>query len=214
MPALAPEENDADPELPPEAEADAEPNWPASSLGTRGSARRRNRRCAGPMCEARYRVLVEQIPAVVFHGVSGSGDRRGVRQPADRGQRWGSRRANGWKIRCAGISRFIPRIRIAGAAKRREMFLSGKPLRSAYRVMARDGRVVWFHCEAQTGPPRRRAALVHSRRRVRYHGAEASRRERCSRSAISSPRFSIRSARWSWCSIRRAASSGSTAPAS
>ena len=30
-----------------------------------------------------------------------------------------------------------------------EMFLSGKPLRSAYRVIARDGRVVWFHCEAK-----------------------------------------------------------------
>ena len=30
-----------------------------------------------------------------------------------------------------------------------EMFLSGKPLRSAYRVVARDGRVIWFHCEAK-----------------------------------------------------------------
>ncbi len=30
-----------------------------------------------------------------------------------------------------------------------EMFLSGKPLRSAYRVMARNGQVVWFHCEAK-----------------------------------------------------------------
>lgn len=29
------------------------------------------------------------------------------------------------------------------------MFLLGKPLRSAYRVMARDGRVLWFHCEAK-----------------------------------------------------------------
>ena len=29
------------------------------------------------------------------------------------------------------------------------MFLSGTPLRSSYRVMARDGRVVWFHCEAK-----------------------------------------------------------------
>ena len=29
------------------------------------------------------------------------------------------------------------------------MFLSGKPLRSSYRVMARDGRVVWFHCDAR-----------------------------------------------------------------
>src|SRR4029077_12755625 len=30
-----------------------------------------------------------------------------------------------------------------------QMILSGKPLRSAYRVIARDGRVIWFHCEAK-----------------------------------------------------------------
>jgi signal transduction histidine kinase len=30
-----------------------------------------------------------------------------------------------------------------------EMFTSGRPLRSAYRVMARDGRVLWFQCEAK-----------------------------------------------------------------
>jgi signal transduction histidine kinase len=30
-----------------------------------------------------------------------------------------------------------------------EMFLSGKPLRSSYRVIARDGRVLWFQCEAK-----------------------------------------------------------------
>ena len=30
-----------------------------------------------------------------------------------------------------------------------EMFLSGKPLRSAYRVIARDGRVIWFQCDAR-----------------------------------------------------------------
>ncbi len=30
-----------------------------------------------------------------------------------------------------------------------ELFLSGKPLRSAYRVLSRDGRVIWFHCEAK-----------------------------------------------------------------
>src|SRR4029077_6687554 len=29
------------------------------------------------------------------------------------------------------------------------MFLSGKALKSAYRVLARDGRVIWFHCEAK-----------------------------------------------------------------
>ena len=30
-----------------------------------------------------------------------------------------------------------------------QMFLSGQPLRSGYRVLARDGHVVWFHCEAK-----------------------------------------------------------------
>jgi PAS domain S-box-containing protein len=30
-----------------------------------------------------------------------------------------------------------------------EVLLTGKPLRSVYRVLARDGQVIWFHCEAQ-----------------------------------------------------------------
>jgi PAS domain S-box-containing protein len=30
-----------------------------------------------------------------------------------------------------------------------DLFISGQPLRSLYRVLARDGRVVWFHCEAK-----------------------------------------------------------------
>src|SRR6202030_4427998 len=29
------------------------------------------------------------------------------------------------------------------------MFLPGNPLRSSYRVVSRDGRVIWFHCEAK-----------------------------------------------------------------
>ena len=35
------------------------------------------------------------------------------------------------------------------SAEAAEMFLTGNPLRSAYRVVARDGRVIWFHCEAK-----------------------------------------------------------------
>src|ERR1700733_2857165 len=31
------------------------------------------------------------------------------------------------------------------------MFLSGKPLKSEYRVIARDGRVLWFQCDAKMG---------------------------------------------------------------
>ena len=97
---------------------------------------------------ARYQTLIEQIPAVVFMAFldKGMGEAyvspqieailgfsqeewlndpvRWYRQvhPEDRGR---------WNIEAA------------------EMFLSGKPLRSVYRVIARDGKVVSFHCEAK-----------------------------------------------------------------
>ncbi|MFN2531833.1 MAG: ATP-binding protein [Pyrinomonadaceae bacterium] len=97
---------------------------------------------------ARYQTLVEQIPAVVFMAFldKGMGEAyvspqieailgfsqeewlndpvRWYRQvhPDDRGR---------WNIEAA------------------EMFLSGTPLRSIYRVIARDGKVVSFHCEAK-----------------------------------------------------------------
>jgi PAS domain S-box-containing protein len=97
---------------------------------------------------ARYQTLVEQIPAVVFMAFldKGIGEAyvspqieailgfsqeewlndpvRWYRQvhPDDRGR---------WNIEAA------------------EMFLSGTPLRSVYRVIARDGKVVSFHCEAK-----------------------------------------------------------------
>ncbi|MFN2579172.1 MAG: ATP-binding protein [Pyrinomonadaceae bacterium] len=97
---------------------------------------------------ARYQTLVEQIPAVVFMAFldKGMGEAyvspqieailgfsqeewlndpvRWYRQvhPGDRGR---------WNIEAA------------------EMFLSGTPLRSVYRVIARDGKVVSFHCEAK-----------------------------------------------------------------
>src|SRR3984885_11135531 len=38
-----------------------------------------------------------------------------------------------------------------GSAEATDMFLSGKPLKSEYRVIARDGRVLWFQCDAKMG---------------------------------------------------------------
>jgi PAS domain S-box-containing protein len=38
------------------------------------------------------------------------------------------------------------------SAEAAEMFLSGKPLRSVYRVIALDGRVISFHCEVKMVP--------------------------------------------------------------
>jgi PAS domain S-box-containing protein len=98
--------------------------------------------------DAVYRALVEQIPAVVFmanldRGIGqayvspqieaalGFSQQEWLEDPVrwfhqiheDDKQRWSLEAAN--------------------------MFLTGNPLRSAYRVMARDGRMVWLHCEAK-----------------------------------------------------------------
>ena len=59
-----------------------------------------------------------------------------------------SRSRNGSKIRSAGIHRIHPDDKERWSIEAAEMFLSGEPLRSAYRVIARDGRVLWFHCQA------------------------------------------------------------------
>ena len=45
--------------------------------------------------------------------------------------------------------RIHPEDNVRWSVEAAEMFLTGKPLRSVYRVIARDGLVVWFHCEAK-----------------------------------------------------------------
>jgi PAS domain S-box-containing protein len=86
-----------------------------------------------PNLEARYRALVEQIPAVVFMAY------------LDRG---------------IGEAYVSPQIEAALGFSQEEwledpvrwyshIHPDDSPLRSAYRVVARDGRVIWFHCEAK-----------------------------------------------------------------
>ena len=98
--------------------------------------------------QVRYQVLVEQIPAVVFMAfleeriseayvspqietLLGFTQKEWLEDPV----RWYRQVHTDDKARWS--------IEIA------EMLLSGKPLQSAYRVLARDGRVVWFQCEAK-----------------------------------------------------------------
>ena len=64
-------------------------------------------------------------------------------------RRWAFRRRSGSKIRSAGISRFIRTDKARWSGEAARLLLTGEPLRSVYRVIARDGRVVWFHCEAK-----------------------------------------------------------------
>jgi PAS domain S-box-containing protein len=101
-----------------------------------------------PNLEAKYRALVEQIPAVVFmayldeavgeayvspqiEAVLGFTQEEWLQDPV----RW--------------YSQVHPDDKQRWSVEAAELFLTGKSLRSAYRVLSRDGRVIWFHCEAK-----------------------------------------------------------------
>ena len=103
----------------------------------------------GPISERLLaRVLLDQIPAVVFMAYLDEGigeayvspqiekmlgftQREWLEDPVRWYRQVHPEDKDRWSLEAAGI------------------FLSGKALRSWYRVLARDGRVVWFHCEAR-----------------------------------------------------------------
>lgn len=98
--------------------------------------------------DARYRTLVEQIPAVVFmafldrgigeayvspqiESILGFSQEEWLNEPVRWYQQIHPDDKGRWSLEAA------------------QLFLTGEPLKSFYRVIARDGRVVWFHCEAK-----------------------------------------------------------------
>jgi len=98
--------------------------------------------------EAKYRALLEQIPAVVFMAYLDKSIGEAYVSPQIEAALGFSQRE--W---LEDLVRWYQQVHPDDKARRSveaaEMFLTGKPLRSAYRVMARDGRVLWFHCEAK-----------------------------------------------------------------
>jgi len=95
-----------------------------------------------------YRVLVEQIPAVVFiaffdksfgeayvspqiEATLGYTQEEWLRDPVRWYQQIHPEDKDRWSVEAA------------------QMFSTGEPLRSVYRVLARDGSVIWFHCEVK-----------------------------------------------------------------
>lgn len=98
--------------------------------------------------EAKYRALIEQIPAVVFMAYLDKGIGEAYVSPEIETALGFSQKE--WledpvlwyrQIHADDKSRW--------SEEAAEMFLSGKPLRSAYRVISRDGRVLWFQCDAK-----------------------------------------------------------------
>src|SRR5580658_3519468 len=102
----------------------------------------------GPNLEAKYRALLEQIPAVVFMASLDRGVSEAYVSPQIEAA-LGYSREEWLEDPVRWYERIHPDDKQRWSLEAAEMFLSGKPLRSAYRVIARDGRVIWFHCDAR-----------------------------------------------------------------
>ena len=98
--------------------------------------------------EAKYRALVEQIPAVVFMAYLDKGIGEAYVSPQIEAA-LGFSQSEWLEDPVRWYQQIHPDDKMRWSVEAAEMFLSGKPLRSAYRVIARDGRVLWFQCEAK-----------------------------------------------------------------
>jgi len=101
-----------------------------------------------PNVEARYRALVEQIPAVVFMAYLDRGIGEAYVSPQIEAT-LGFSQEEWLEDPVRWYSQIHPDDKQRWSTEAAEMFLTGNPLRSAYRVVSRDGRVIWFHCEAK-----------------------------------------------------------------
>lgn len=101
-----------------------------------------------PNLEVKYRALLEQIPAVVFMAYIDRGTSEAYVSPQIEAA-LGYSREEWLEDPVRWYQHIHPDDKQRWSLEATEMFLSGKPLQSAYRVIARDGRVIWFHCDAK-----------------------------------------------------------------
>ncbi len=101
-----------------------------------------------PDAAARYRTLVEQIPAVIFMAFLDQGLSEAYVSPHIEAvlgftqEQWLNDPVRWYK-------QIHPDDRTRWSVEAAQLILSGQPLRSVYRVIARDGHVVWFHCQVK-----------------------------------------------------------------
>jgi PAS domain S-box-containing protein len=101
-----------------------------------------------PDTEARYHILVEQIPAVVFMAFLNKGVGEAYVSPHIEAA-LGFTREEWLNNPIRWYQQIHPEDKNRWCVEAARLFLFGKDLRSVYRVIARDGHVVWFHCEAK-----------------------------------------------------------------
>jgi PAS domain S-box-containing protein len=97
---------------------------------------------------ARYQTLVEQIPAVVFLAFLDRGIGEAYVSPQIE-TILGFSQEEWLNDPVRWYHQVHPDDQARWSVEAAQMFLSGQPLRSVYRVIARAGHVVWFHCEAK-----------------------------------------------------------------
>lgn len=98
--------------------------------------------------EAKYRALLEQIPAVVFMACMDRGTSEAYISPEIEAA-LGYSREEWLEDPARWYERIHPDDKQRWSMETGEMFVSGKPLRSSYRLIAQSGRVVWFRCDAR-----------------------------------------------------------------
>lgn len=101
-----------------------------------------------PEIDARYRTLVEQIPAVVFMAFLDKGIGEAYVSPQIEAM-LGFSQEEWLNDPVRWYQQIHPDDKGRWSVEAAQLFLSGQPLKSLYRVIARDGHVVWFHCEAK-----------------------------------------------------------------
>jgi PAS domain S-box-containing protein len=101
-----------------------------------------------PDAAAGYRTLVEQIPAVVFMVFLDQGLSEAYISPQVE-TILGFTQEEWLKDPVRWYNHLHPDDRTRWSVEAAELVISGKPLRSVYRVIARDGSVVWFQCDVK-----------------------------------------------------------------
>lgn len=101
-----------------------------------------------PILEARYRTLLEQMSAIVFMAYLDRGIGEAYVSPhVEATLGFSQEEWLGDPVRW--YAQIHPGDKDRWSVEAAEMFLTGTALRSVYRVLARDGHVVWFQCEAR-----------------------------------------------------------------
>jgi PAS domain S-box-containing protein len=117
-----------------------DPSRPSSFPGSSESS-------ASPTEEFKYRSLIDRLPAVVFMASLEGGIGDAYVSPQIEAA-LGFSQGEWLEDPLRWYQHIHPDDKERWSTEAAEMFISGAPLKSVYRVIARNGRVVWFQCEA------------------------------------------------------------------